>query len=371
MRNINSNFFRTLLIIFYTAFLILVFIEYINPFLEYENFLQLAADTHTYLNIAKYGDDGSSSTNVMGPVILSRLLGNNNFYILFFNYSLFIISLKLLFSIKNTNTVLLLILTIANPMMLITISTLSKEIIGFTTISISLYLLFSLKQEHKTVKKLWFTPLIIFSFLVRWQMSFVLCTFLLFKFFFNESSLFRSRKISIFILLLFLSAAYPFMRDLGFTEGAEAWAVSDRVSSGAIYFLNELQNQYLFFLVFLPKLMMNLVIVDPSVPARIAEGVAPDGNFDTYNLLIAPIHTIMTGITLLMIWVKKRGIYLQNDSHYFFLIYCAVMSLSPFVQSRYFFPIYAILCLEASSNNSKIIRKEIYRGRSVEPKRLL
>ena len=102
----------------------------------------------------------------------------------------------------------------------------------------------------------------------------------------------------------------------------------------------------MLFLSFIPKSIMNL-IANPSKLIDV-QSQSYDWNYvDAYNDLVVPAQGFVQAI-ILFLAVKNSGISLARENQYFVAIYCIIFSLSPFIQTRYFFPIYPILCLEAS-----------------------
>jgi hypothetical protein len=349
-KKLHNRAIRDALIVFYTVVVFSFFGLFAEPYLDGSSGLRWAADSEFYLNVAKYGADyvdieGTGLINTIGPVIISRLVGNSNLLITVFNYGLFLCSFMLMASIKNVDQAKMLVLMLANPMMLVSITTLSKEIIGFFVMSLVVNFLYK-----KTDQKM-FLVFAILSMLVRWQMLFVIILFDLFKKIFVNKHWMMSRVSSVVILVAVISLSYPSLRNLGLAEGAEAWAKTDNTNFGTIAILNELQNNYLFFLSFIPKTLMNLVIIDPAVSSRITEGANSHGYIDVYNSWIVPLNTIMM-IVAMFLSLKNSKFSLERDTYYLFIIYCIIFSLSPFIQPRYFFPLYAILCLESSRKTS-------------------
>lgn len=345
----SNRAIRDMLFVLYTAIVFVFFVFFANPYLEGISGMRWAADSGFYLDISKHGleyanVEAINLINSIGPVAIAKIAGNNNLFIAFFNYVLFLASFVLLSSVKSVNQAKIFALMIINPMMLVSITTLNKEIIGFFVMSLLLYCLRVWEDNNKI-----YVLLLIASLLVRWQMLVVFFTFVTFRKFFTDKKWVTSRPLSILILLVIISIACPILRDVGFTESAEAWSVTDGNSFGTIYLLNELQNNYLFFLSFVPKALMNLVIIDPTIPSKIAEGASAQGYFDMYNYWIVPLHTIMTIITIVLSSSKSK-FSLRKDGYYIASIYCVIFAISPFIQPRYFFPLYAILCLESSSN---------------------
>jgi hypothetical protein len=342
---------RDAILVIYTIVVFVFFAVFANPYLEGLSDLRWAADSQFYMKVAQYGSgyvdmEDSQLLNSIGPVLISRLMGNSNLLITLFNYFAFVSSFFMLKSISNVNQIKLLVLMILNPMTLVSITSLNKEIIGFFIVSLFLYLL---HEKHRARVLL---PLLGLSMLVRWQMAFVMAIFVLFKQIFTCKYWAKSRMMSIALFIAAISFVYPYLRSLGFSESAEAWIPSDVNSAGTLVLLNELQNNYMFFLSCIPKILANLIFFDPLMPARISESFTQYKFYDVYNYWIVPANALMT-ITALFLSFKSSRPSLLRDSHYFFTIYCIVFSLSPFVQPRYFFPLYALLCVEASVNQKR------------------
>ena len=326
---------------------IVLFYFYVDPSLQGISRWRWGADTVIYMDIAKGTFAGeelpafSLNSNTFGPVLISTLLGNNTVLIALFNYGLFLGSCFLLFKTKDIDKTKLFILLTLSPMLLVSIVTLSKEIIAFFTISLLIYFQGKKLEIYKLLL------IIIIAVLVRWQMIAVLLIFIILKTYVPNNV--RARTISILLLAVLVSIIYPSISkviQLDEALSVDSYTSQSESNSGLIYVLNSLQNNYMLFLSFIPKSIMNL-IANPSKLIDV-QSQSYDWNYvDAYNDLVVPAQGFVQAI-ILFLAVKNSGISLARENQYFVAIYCIIFSLSPFIQTRYFFPIYPILCLEAS-----------------------
>ncbi len=290
----------------------------------------------------------SLSSNTFGPVLISRLLLNNNLLILVFNYIIFLISFHLLRNFKQLNPIKLALFLISSPMLFSSITTLNKEILSFFCVSF----LISISNKRLTV----FNILIVMfsSLLVRWQMIVVSALFLFLNKVVRKDL--RSRFISIISFLMLLSFLYPFIRnflDLDVVLSVDQYTETSESNSGFIYMLNSLQNNYMLFFSFVPKTLMNLV----ANPGKLFQSYDTLSNpYDIYNNYVVPGQGLITTL-LIILSFKKFRINSFNSSHYLILIYSIVFSLSPFIQTRYFFPLYPLLCIQASQRVKSVIHQ--------------
>ena len=334
----------TALLVIYTVFSLVFFNIFVNPFLQGESDLRWAADSLTYLDMASYIEDYTSlfniGSNALGPVLIARLLGNDSFLIATFNYLLFIFSYWILINTFKVNRLKLLLLFLATPMLLVSILTLNKEILGFFAISILAYTL------EKSKNKFLILSILFVSIFVRWQLFLSIFLFLILQKF---SSGYIRRIVILASIIMIISLVYPIFYnffDLEFILNLDVNISEQTTKSGFIIQLNDLQNRYMFFLAVIPKIMYNLFADANKIYFSITELNSLDYT-DIYNNFIIPLHCVVMVFIFLNLANQKKLDVLSNNI-YFFLFYSIIFSLSPYVQPRYFFPIYPLLCLEIS-----------------------
>ncbi len=352
MRNIQKNQHKAVFIIIlitYSVLVLLVFFFFIDPSLKGESAWRWTADTTTYMELAKgtYHQDLELiglSGNTIGPILISRLFNNNTFLIVIFNYAVFIISCFLLSLTNNISKIKMLLLIMMSPMLLVSIGSLSKEILGFLDISLTLFICRTTKNYYGIAITL------LIGILVRWQMAiFVLLSVILCKVVPQTE---KARWNGLLILLLITSLLYPLISkavDLDAALSTEALKTTVESNSGFNYFLNDLQSNYMMFLAVIPKSLLNIVY-SPLAFLEIDHSrlfLSKSSYIDIFNDYIVFLQGIVS-IPILFLVGKNSSISIMKNSQFLIAIYCIIFSLSPFIQTRYFFPVYPLLCIEAA-----------------------
>jgi hypothetical protein len=299
---------------------LMLFFTYVGPSLKGENQLRIGADSAFYLWHANlsgtnpYGRDDEQragliavASNLLGPYLIATLL-RDNLLILAFNYLLLLVSVILLTKNKHGTLALLMLL---NPAVLVAI------------LSVAL-LAWHLEKPSRTKLSL----LLLVSLMARWEMSLLVLLFLLLRSRINPCS----RRMTVLFLIVTLTVTYPFVT--GFVNQAFG-----EQSGNTVVMLTNLQARYLYFLVLIPKIALNLFggLVGLFRPAT----------NDVYNSLIVPWSCVAN--LLATIWfIFRRKFTLSNDLVYFAVLLSILFAITPFVQIRYFLPVYPILLTQFS-----------------------
>jgi hypothetical protein len=352
MKNKQKNQYKALFVIIliaYSIVVLFVFFLFIDPSLKGESAWRWTADTTTYMELAKGNSNQdmeliSLGANTIGPILISRLLGNSTIAIVVFNYILFVFACLLLSLTENISKVRMLSLIIMSPMLLVSIGSLNKEILGFLDISLTLFLCKANKNHYI------FVITLLVGILVRWQMAvFVFLSVILCR---TVPRTAKARWISLSVFILILSIIYPLISkavDLDTALNNEAFKATTESNSGFNYFLNDLQSNYMMAIAVIPKSFMNIVY-SPLTILEIDHSkllLSKTSFVDIFNSYIALLQGIVSIPVLFLIW-RNSGVFIVRDSQFLIAIYCIIFSLSPFIQTRYFFPVYPLLCLEAS-----------------------
>jgi hypothetical protein len=272
------------------------------------------------------------SSNSLGPVLIGFLAGTN-FRIMLVNFALFFLSLYYLFKLTDIRKKLLTLLIVLNPFTIISIWTVNKEIIALLSVALLACYLESRR---------WFLlpAVVVVSFFARWEQAAFVILFLLTLSRFNP--LRRHRLASLTVVLLALSVIYPLMNSM-----TAAWDVSSR-SSHAMMALNSLQDKYLYFLVFVPKIAANFVPL-PLLTFRnmdwhdVANGIGMLGH-----------QALMVGVAVALI--VQRKFRLKSDAFFCAVLLVAISCLSPIIQPRYLYPAYILACIEVATRR----KREVY-----------
>jgi hypothetical protein len=309
--------------------------------------LRVWADSTTYIEYAR-----SSSTeplitavgNFLGPVYLYRITGFRDWAVALINGLLLISSLTALARLYRPRVDLFVFLVVMNPMALTAVITLNKEIFGLA--SVAFFAVFTSTQRVR-----YLLPALLLAVATRWQHALVVAVFL--SFMLPWYPLRHRRWWSLILTVGAISLIYPVL--LGdFVRASFAWdtVLLDQVERGGgiLPLLNRLQDNYLFFVAVVPKVLFNLVGNLGRAVTLFTRGPADPA--DIYNSYVVLGHQVATAIVL-MVLVLRRRITLSSDPMYFAAFYCIVFAISPFVQYRYYFPIYILLALDASRSLSE------------------
>lgn len=296
----------------------------LNSFLQYGDTGDVAVlgiwDAKTYHNLASIIDGENFIAFALGnpgllpPVMLLTLLGNNPINIFLFNILIFYASL---FSyLKNCNRSIskkILLLILLNPYIAIVTLAINKEI---TAISSLLFLM----SYIKSARKLYAFLAIMLSIFSRFELLFILIFFLTARRFTKTKNMHRH----IAYLLIALTVILP---QINFGIELHKTLQSD-LSFGFLSILNELQNYYLYIVVFIPKAAITffsgLVLLDFA-------------NYEFYSSAL---------FFLLFVGILKSGtIDFNNDKIFLIAIYIIFFSAIAISHHRYMVPIFPILVI--------------------------
>jgi|GEM_PF-5518336 len=296
----------------------------LNSFLEYGDAGDVAVigiwDALTYHNLASIMDGDNFIAFALGnlgllpPVMLLMLLGNNPINIFLFNILIFYASL---FSyLKNCNRSIskkIFLLILINPYIAIVTLAINKEI---TAIASLLFLM----SYIKSARKLYAFLAIMLSIFSRFELLFILIFFLTARRFTKTQNMHRH----IVYLLIALTITLP---QINFGIELHKTLQSD-ASFGVLSILNELQNYYLYIVVFIPKAAItffsDLVLLDYA-------------NYDFYSSAL---------FFLLFVGILKSGtIDFNNDKLFLIALYIIFFTAIAISHHRYMVPIFPILVI--------------------------
>lgn len=332
LTNLIFCFYFCIVLFFY----VLISAPYLNG--EYAE-LHASADSITYIEIAKYYRDFDDvelvtlTGNFIGPVLLLRLANYSNDLIVLLNLLTFVLLYLVICKNFDVNQDLLLILLCCNPMVFISLTSINKEIIGLCGFAFA-------ACYFKTKRISYLLLCVIISVMARWHQLLTIVIFLFIKRLGKNNSFFGKHPgLILFSFLLILSLAYPYISSELFPFFSEGLIESfDGSSFGTTLLLDNIQNNYLAIISVIIKSFLNLFGNLITLPFS-------NINFDDiYNLYVVVGSQICFLVVLVrMVYLKRLS--LDNEYVEFCCYYIAITSLTPFLQHRYLFPIYIILCL--------------------------
>jgi hypothetical protein len=262
------------------------------------------------------------------------------FWIAVFNFGLFVCSIWIASRIRGVNPWIFSVLLALNAETAVSITTLNKESLASFAIVLFAYYVYSRNRS--------FILLLIIlsvSLCARWEQVAIILLYLALA---RKGSYFSTRpKLAIFFVVMLLSVMYPLLLhsadvDLsGFTSQAEG--------GNTIVFLNTLQSHYAFVIAVAPKILMNVLGQLASPSYFFSQWWSGDFN-DIQNQFVIHLHEFAMLAVSVAILIRKRW-KLSNPIPYFVALYLIMTAVTPFIQPRYEYPVYVLLCLE-------LVRKE-------------
>lgn len=326
--------------ILYTAVCVTAYLQYEVPWIKGESSVRIGADSDGYwreVTAARTGTGESLVTlgsNLLGPVLLGQLLGNG-FAVMCFNISLFVLAMKIAGSIPGVHKTLFGFLILLNVVLLPALATLNKEILAlFAAVLTAKYVLSSRRSI------LFLAATLGVSLMARWEQAAILILFLLLM-----HSPLRSRpKLALGLLVCSISVLYPLIFRSIFHVDPQVF--NDLIqNANTILRLNNIQAAGGFFIVILPKIFMSIAgrLATPWIywnGSFLKEGIQ-DPQQDIFQPLGSLAFLLIFAYALL-----KRKLQLNKPLPMLIALTLVITAVTPFIQPRYLYPAYVLLCLE-------------------------
>lgn len=335
-----------LLFFYYTLFCFYFYLTFVSPEMQGLVYFRVGADSKTYIEIAKFYGSLSNfpieeaisiSSNLFGPVVL--ILGTNYNFLLIFMLNLLLIalSLKSLFKYYKLDRFFFLFALIINPITLASITTVNKEVLGLCGIIFFLCYFKSGKISYLLLA-------LILSFFTRWQQFVVVLALIPYLKIIHSRN--KGEILMPTLALLGASLIYPFIAPyIDFTGDTKKQNIQEQFSSagGILVILNTLQNNFLYFIVFPVKALINYI---GNLP-RLTSLLDPNDRTDLYNRLLLGHQFLMF---LLISWTLFKGRYkLVYTETQIIILYSIIYCVSLNINYRYFYPIYPLFIILALS----------------------
>jgi hypothetical protein len=341
---------------FYLAFCMWCFFEWEQPRLNHDTYIRFGADSPTYWDAVQYrsehADSGSNlvsfTGNLLGPVAIGMLL-KNGFAVAIFNILLFFIAIEIACSIPGVDRYLLVFLLAINAETAPALVTLNKEILVLVSALL-------LAKYIYAKRKSWFLlgPVLVLSLFARWEQIAII---LLFFFLRRKGSFFkRNPRLAVVSVIAAITVAYPLVARL---PGSGIGAFTQYTNgANTIVKLNHVQANFGFPIVMLPKILMDLS-GELLRPATYISEFGTLGWGDIHSMFIIPLFSIAL-MTLLVVAYYKGKLNPRRPIALIIIIYILMTAVTPFVQPRYNYFVYVLLCLE-------LAKKEDPDGQPEEP----
>ena len=346
---------------FYLAFCMGCFFEWEQPRLNYETYIRFGADSPTYWEAVKYrsehADTGSNlvsfTGNLLGPVAIGMAL-KNGFAVALFNILLFFLAVEIACSIPGVDRYLLVFLLAMNAETAPALVTLNKEILVLVSALL-------LAKYIYSARKSWFLLglTLVISLFARWEQIAII---LLFFFLRRKGSFFeRNPRLAVASVIAFLTVAYPLVARL--PESGIGAFTQYTTGANTIVKLNHVQANFGFPLVMLPKILMDLT-GELLRPNTYLSEFGTLGWGDIHSMFIIPLFSIAM-MALLMVAYRQGKLNPRCPIALIIIIYILMTAVTPFVQPRYNYFVYVLLCLELAKKEDPEGQPEETVGRLV------
>jgi hypothetical protein len=326
----------------YLLFCMGCYFEFEQPRLDHASYVRFGADSPTYWDAANYRKEHADNekplvsfeANLLGPVAIALLL-KSGVAVAIFNILLFFIAVEIACSIPGVDRYMLLFLLMICAETSPALVTLNKEI----------FVLFSALLLAKYVyaeKRSWILLVAVFlaSLLARWEQIAII---LLFLFLQRKGSIFRRKPwLAVFTVLGIFTLIYPVIARIpGSTLGAFTRFAKD---ANTIAKLNIIQANFGFPLVVVPKMILD-VFGELLRPKTYLGEFETLGIGDIHSMFIIPLFSISL-IALLVIAYRRGKLHPGRPTALLIAICMITTAVTPFVQPRYNYFVYVLLCLE-------------------------
>jgi hypothetical protein len=326
---------------FYLAFCMGCFFEFEQPRLNHDTFVRFGADSPTYWEAVQYRHEHAQNAslisftgNLLGPVVIGMIF-QTGFAVALFNIAIFLVSVEIACTIPGVDRYLLVFLLAVNAETAPALVTLNKEIL----VLLSAMLLAKFIYREKTSWLLMAAVLFV-SVFARWEQIAVILLFLFLR---RKGSFFRRNpRLAILSVIGVLTVAYALIARIP-GSGIGAFTQYTR-GANTIVKLNAIQASFGFPLVLAPKLIMDLM-GELLRPFTFLQEFALLGFADIHSLVIIPLFSIAM-VTVLVIAYRRGKLNPARPVALLVIMYLIVIAVTPFVQPRYNYFVYVLLCLE-------------------------
>jgi hypothetical protein len=307
----------------------------------------IEADSDTYYQIAGVAAsnfEGESQPslisfdgNLLGPVLIAKAL-RYPFLVAIFNTFLLMWMVHTAGKIPGLRRRYFVLLFFLNAESFVAIVSLNKEILAAFGL-VALAVAFSRPSKQKRYIAL----AAVFSLMARWEQLAILLLYLLLE---SRFSPFRRRhKLSLAFLLGILTIMYTAIVRYSGINLAGFLAVAE--TSGTIARLDNIQANFGLPLVIVPKILMNLFNRFLLPEYFVSSDFFASDFSELQGSIIIHLHTLAMLILMAVAFAKRR-LGVSRPVPYLIYLYLLITAVSPFIQPRYEYPVYILLCLQLS-----------------------
>jgi hypothetical protein len=272
----------------------------------------------------------------LGPVYQAKLF-RTDLGVLLSNFAMLALILWLVSTMKEFDLSTFTLLLLLNPLLFSVVATLNKEIFSIT--GLILFLRYMTAERYRF---LLLTGAMLVSVGGHWQQAAVLLMLVCLE---SRFSPFRNKPLaSVIVVLLFFTVAYTVVFHLAPVVIAGLLAQAE--AGHTIVILDNIQGNFGFPLVVIPKIMMN-VMGRFSTPAYFLQEYWSADFSNWYDQIFTQAQEFLT-TALLFGMLIARKLPLKQPLVYLLVVYLILTAVNPMVQPRYEYSAYVLLCLQAA-----------------------
>ena len=349
------------LLFLFSGICMLIYFQYVAPSITGKTEIRIGADSDHYWDAveAAQADNGRSlisvTGNFLGPVTIGRIL-HTGFAVMCFNFVLLSISWKVVTSIPRVNKAIFGFLLLANVELLPSLTTLNKEILTLLASALTAKYLYSSNRP-----KILLVILLTVSTLSRWEQS----AFLLLLLAIQHSPLKNRPWTTILLLVALITIGYPFAFQIFGVDPSIFDAILE--GSNTIVKLNSIQNSFGFPLVVIPKIAMLMVGRLAQLQFYTANSGLASGFQDPQQEIFQPLGCFATvALFTYAAWTGRMKP--TCPVPLLIVITLIATAATPFIQPRYLYGVYVLLCIEIARTrpNAERVFSILYAGRPAE-----
>ena len=336
-------FFASLVV--YAIACVIVYFWLVQPWINGDLGPRVGADSDRYWQAVKDIQTDSADPdlitlggNLLGPVAIALLL-KSGFAVMCFNFLLFVIALKVAFSIEGVDKAVFGFLMLVNAELFPALTTLNKEILALLAAVLSAKYIYSARRSRVLL-----VCALVVSLAARWEQFAIFVIYLLCNY-----PPFRGRpKFTIALLIAALTIMYPLM----FIIFGISPSVFDYLLEGAgvILKLDAIQAAYGFPIV-LPVKVLMLMAGRLLQPWFYWSGAFLELGFhDLQGQVFQPLGAVAMVVIFATALVEGK-MRLERPIALLCTITMIVAAVAPFIQGRYVYPVYVLLSIELARNS--------------------
>jgi hypothetical protein len=320
----------------------MLFFRGVEPGNYFRDPVRVAADSDTYWDLAGFVDvtmprldNGPVQlSSTMGPVLVAKIF-RDKAVVGLLDCGLLLLTIWSAGKVPGVSRRVFTMLILLDGQTMPSLITLNKEIFAVAG------MVFFAQWIYSRTRPLWLLgAAAVLSMLARWEQIGILMLFIALESRF--SPLRRRHRLALALIIGAITVAYPLA--LHFLGASLEPFLVQAEAGHTIALLNRLQAHYLFPVAVLPKILMNIggYVLTPTYFL----GPYWHGYFGELQLQVFSVGHMFAYSALMVVAFVEGRLTVERPLPYLMWMYLIVTCVNPFVQTRYQYPAYGLLCVE-------------------------